>query len=424
MARLVLCLDEHELAEYNMTKERYTIGRLPDNDIRLDHPGVSGHHALVINILDDSFLEDLNSTNGTSVNGRRISKHPLQHGDVVRIGKHALRFVDEQQEDMDADEFERTMVINSMNDAPARVEELVKQVVGGEVSRPAGLRNTGADLTASGAVPAGSRGTGTAGTEAAPLPTAPPPLPTAPTGASRTVAQAAAQALADDLDDSPDEGSRGTGAPHPIGADARLGSLDSASDKRRGSADASAGIRAAERAVGPRPAWAPEWDHSDSTAHPRLDANADGEPDDDATTHIPARMGSVRHDGGGFAAVAATASTLRAQQSRAPAVAVATEQTRPEGDPVLPRGKIQVLSGTFAGKELELQKALTTLGRPGVQVAAISRRAEGFYIVHVESGNPEDYPKLNGVPIGHQAHELGDRDVIELAGVKMGFFRV
>jgi hypothetical protein len=90
----------------------------------------------------------------------------------------------------------------------------------------------------------------------------------------------------------------------------------------------------------------------------------------------------------------------------------------------LPRGKIQVLSGSFAGRELELKKALTTLGRPGVQVAAISRRSEGFYIVHVESGRPDDYPRLNGSPIGPQAHQLEDRDVIELAGVKMGFFRV
>jgi len=73
MARLVLSLDGQSLAEYNMSKERYTIGRLPDNDIRIDNAAVSGHHALIINILNDSFLEDLNSTNGTYVNGRKIT---------------------------------------------------------------------------------------------------------------------------------------------------------------------------------------------------------------------------------------------------------------------------------------------------------------------------------------------------------------
>ncbi len=86
MARLMLSLDGNVLAEYNMNKERYTIGRLPDNDIRIDNPAVSGHHSLIINILNDSFLEDLNSTNGTYVNGKLIKKHAMQHGDVITVG--------------------------------------------------------------------------------------------------------------------------------------------------------------------------------------------------------------------------------------------------------------------------------------------------------------------------------------------------
>ncbi len=108
MARLVLSLDSQVMAEYNMNKERYTIGRLPDNDIRIDNPAVSGHHSLIINILNDSFLEDLNSTNGTYVNGKLIKKHALQHGDVVTVGHHQLRFV---EDDEAQDEFEKTMVI-------------------------------------------------------------------------------------------------------------------------------------------------------------------------------------------------------------------------------------------------------------------------------------------------------------------------
>ena len=89
---------------------------------------------------------------------------------------------------------------------------------------------------------------------------------------------------------------------------------------------------------------------------------------------------------------------------------------------MLPSAKLQVLSGTFAGRELELKKALTTLGSPAIQVAAITRRAEGFYIVHVESGEPDKFPLVNGQNIGAQARKLADNDVIELAGVKMGFF--
>src|SRR5262245_53588371 len=118
MARLILSLDGQVLAEYNMTKERYTVGRLPDNDVRIDNAAVSGHHGLIINILNDSFLEDLNSTNGTYVNGKLIKKHALTHGDVITVGHHHLRFVDSQVESTEQDEFERTLVIQ-----PGQVNE-------------------------------------------------------------------------------------------------------------------------------------------------------------------------------------------------------------------------------------------------------------------------------------------------------------
>jgi len=234
MARLVLSLDGQVMAEYNMNKERYTIGRLPDNDIRIDNAAVSGHHSLIINILNDSFLEDLNSTNGTYVNGKLIKKHALQHGDVITVGHHQLRFVEDDEQQ---DEFEKTMVIQP---SARPVEKL------------------------------------------------------------RTAAEAA--------------------------------------DK----------------------------------------------------------IGSVGATG----------------RSRA----------LTDGATQLKKAKLQVLSGAFAGREVELSKALTTLGRPGVQVAAITRRSEAYYIVHVDSGKENDFPLLNGTPIGAQATKLNDNDVIQLAGVKMGFF--
>ena len=114
MARLILSLDSQVLAEYNMSKERYTIGRLPDNDVRIDNPAVSGHHSLIINILNDSFLEDLNSTNGTYVNGKLIKKHALQHGDVITIGHHQLRFL------RPADERDRAGRIRKNHGHPGR----------------------------------------------------------------------------------------------------------------------------------------------------------------------------------------------------------------------------------------------------------------------------------------------------------------
>jgi pSer/pThr/pTyr-binding forkhead associated (FHA) protein len=248
MPRLVLSLDGQVLAEYNMSKERYTIGRLPDNDIRIDNPAVSGHHALIINILNDSFLEDLNSTNGTYVNGKIVKKHALQPGDVITVGHHALRYSDVDDE-APADEFEKTMVI---------------------------------------------------------------------------------------------------GSHHYSGVIRNLQSREAAST------------------------------HGPSAVPP---------------AYAPAA-----------APVAGTSSAAAASAG------------------LLPKAKLQVLSGQFAGRELELVKTLTTLGRPGVQVAAITRRADGYYIVHVESGREGDYPLVNGAPIGPQARRLHDNDVVQLAGVKMGFF--
>jgi pSer/pThr/pTyr-binding forkhead associated (FHA) protein len=290
MARLILSLDNQVLAEYNMSKERYTIGRLPDNDVRIDNPAVSGHHSLIINILNDSFLEDLNSTNGTYVNGKLIKKHALQHGDVITIGHHQLRFSDQLANDAEQDEFEKTMVI------------------------PAGQQNA----------------------------------------EQLAMAEKAAE-----------EAARASAAESSLPEDDAGVKLDD---------EDAAGLNES-----PTPRAAPE---------PELRSEPKPAPRSEPASH--------------------TATATGIDPSNVPNA--------------LPMAKLQVLSGAFAGRELELTKALTTLGRPGVQVAAITRRAEGYYIVHVESGEEGDYPLVNGQPIGAKARKLTDNDVVQLAGVKMGFF--
>ena len=95
--------------------------------------------------------------------------------------------------------------------------------------------------------------------------------------------------------------------------------------------------------------------------------------------------------------------------------AVVVPQTTAEGGQAV----IQILNGRNAGKELSLTKALTTLGKPGVQVAVITRRPQGYYITHVEG---EATPLINGKPIGAEASALKDQDVIEISGTKMAFF--
>lgn len=233
MGKLILTLEGKTLREITLDKERCTIGRLPENDIHLDDKAASSRHAAILTILNDSFIEDLGSTNGTFVNGKVIKKHALGDGDVITIGRHELKFAATQGH-ADDDDFEKTMIIR----------------------------------------------------------------PTA--------------------------------------------------------------------------------------------AKTPGQPGMDT---INKAVGGVAGDAG----------------------------AKPAG---LPRGKLQVLSGSAKGKELELTKALTTLGRPGVQVAALTRRADGFFIVPVESGEGQGPPTVNGKAIGPQAHKLTDNDVIELANVKMGFYSI
>lgn len=93
MAKLILSFENTVLKTFKLDKERMTIGRRPDNDIHIDNLGVSGQHAVVTTLLNDSVLEDLNSTNGTLVNGQPVTKHLLQDNDVIEVGKHKLKFV-------------------------------------------------------------------------------------------------------------------------------------------------------------------------------------------------------------------------------------------------------------------------------------------------------------------------------------------
>jgi hypothetical protein len=103
----------------------------------------------------------------------------------------------------------------------------------------------------------------------------------------------------------------------------------------------------------------------------------------------------------------------------APAVtpAAAPAAAKP-GEPHL-LAAVQILTGPSAGRELDLVKNLTTLGKPGLQVAVITRRPQGYFITHVEGAI---FPIINGKMIDAQAQPLHDHDVIELAGVKMEFF--
>lgn len=114
MAKLYFSLDGNALGEFALNKERITIGRRPTNNIHIDNLAVSGEHAVITTIAGDSFLEDLNSTNGTIVNQKPVKKHVLNHADVIEFGKYQLRFENLAQEKLGNQHgFENTAVMPS-----------------------------------------------------------------------------------------------------------------------------------------------------------------------------------------------------------------------------------------------------------------------------------------------------------------------
>jgi len=256
-AKLILSMDGVVIKEYPLNKERMTIGRKAHNDIVIDNLAVSGEHAAIVTILHDSFLEDLDSTNGLEVNGVSTKKHFLQNNDLIEIGKYKLKYINDQVSQTSAADFEKTMVLR----APVRPE-----------------------------APAGEAGL--------------------------------------------------------------------------------------------------------------------------SQTQVNPSMAEVEKTGR-FGAQPET-------PSAAPPVQPAVQAAQPAAaQPAVAQAVVQVLTGPNAGKELELVKNLTTLGKPGVQVAVLTRRPHGFFITHVEGAT---HPSVNGQTLGDQPHQLQDHDMIELAGIKMEFY--
>lgn len=95
MPKVILSTDGVVIKEVQLTKERSTLGRRPYNDIVIDNLAVSGEHAALQMVAGQVFIEDLNSTNGTYLNGKPVKKHPLHHGDILDVGKYQIQFIQE-----------------------------------------------------------------------------------------------------------------------------------------------------------------------------------------------------------------------------------------------------------------------------------------------------------------------------------------
>jgi hypothetical protein len=106
MGKLVVSLDGVVIKEVQITKDKTTLGRRPYNDIVIDNLAVSGEHAVLQMAGADVFIEDLNSTNGTYINGKAVKKQLLAHNDTVEIGKYKIKYLVD-----DGADYEKTMIL-------------------------------------------------------------------------------------------------------------------------------------------------------------------------------------------------------------------------------------------------------------------------------------------------------------------------
>lgn len=109
MPKMIVSIDGVVIKEVQLTKDRTSLGRRPYNDIVIDNLAVSGEHAVLQMSGNEVYLEDLNSTNGTYVNGKAVKKLLLQNSDTVEIGKYKIKYVNEAQ----PAGFEKTMIIKA-----------------------------------------------------------------------------------------------------------------------------------------------------------------------------------------------------------------------------------------------------------------------------------------------------------------------
>lgn len=132
MAKLILMQDSTIIDEILLEGECITIGRKPDNDIKINDKSVSSHHCQIITVLNDSFIEDLQSTNGTYINSRRINKYALRDGDVISIGKHNIKYINKLSGAVDNPE-DRTMILKSTSRASDNQEDVDTQPAWGNL---------------------------------------------------------------------------------------------------------------------------------------------------------------------------------------------------------------------------------------------------------------------------------------------------
>ena len=297
MSHLVVTLEDKLVGEFPISKEKMTIGRKPDNDICINNLAISSYHTQIITVLDSSFLEDLNSTNGTYVNARLVKKHALEDGDLIDVGNYRIRYVGNEPQEAHEDEsdvLEKTIVLSP--GTADSVEEFLKK------------ENTIVE-----------------------------PRPTS--AISNHPAPIIDTREEDDVE------------------------VEESSTPAVASEEAAKAHQIAEQSV-----------------------SAPIAPTPDERIKTPSNT---------------SYQAASEQQDRI--------------------GKLQVLNGKNAGLVLDLKKSLTTFGSPKLAVAGVTKRAKGYFLIHVQ-GQEGQPTLLNGEPLKDKATQLEDNDIIEVANIKLEFF--
>ena len=405
MPKLILSVDDKIIEEYSIDKDTITIGRRIDNDVCLDNLAISGYHSQITTVSNDCFLEDLNSTNGTFVNSKIVKKHALKDGDLIDIGNHRIKYINHLATNSANSNFEKTVVMSpesSQDRIDASIADLVDQIdaiaAADYVSKPQlteELENLDEELIADD------------------FEVYPNSLETLANG--ETLDKIESIAPSDSTDN--------------------VETLDS--DEEIDEEEINEGEKLEEEQVEPSNVI----QHSDSNktfenAEPMAPVTSVASVETEINTDIPdhvnaydpaATMDDIENmDSVDTVDPVETMDDLESPDQLEPVdvdqASTPAEESDTENDLEKENiGRIQILNGSNTGKELVLDKSLTTIGKPGVAVIGITNRNSGYYIIQTE-GDENNPAKLNNEVIEGKARQLEPHDIIDVADIKLEYY--
>jgi len=405
MGKLVVFLPDGTTKAIGLGKERMVIGRRPDNDLCLPYPAVSGEHAAVITILEDSFLEDLDSTNGTLVNGASVQKHFLRDRDQIDIGRQKLVYLADEGAQVEADGLQALRrdlgaSVAKADRAALTLDDLLDDI---EIELPREIERTAPDAEASGA--SGAK-----------------PETSRPPQADVSSPAASESASPDNIKRMP--GGNAKSSPEPARPASPKAEAPRATKALRADATRESPPATRTRVDAPAKRDAPASASAAYTATngERFNTLAEAVASKESRSQRAsndrglARMARIRS--GGPSEDDASTGSNGGTRIDTVLERLAEPSASPPAEPRVALARITVLSGPNAGRSLIIERDEVVVGRVGLQVAAIDRREGGFRLQLREG---EVAPLLNGEPLAVGGAPLKSGDVFEVAGARLEF---